>query len=283
MSLHKRLFDEQLHGDGEMLPTDYCRWCFDLFSGSEPSGSATTTVSNRPIPAVEDALGRLLPQAEALAGIPVNAPDFDTVVPFSFQTEDALQLQEQRALGGSPLEQGAQDIIGQTLRGDFLQRENPGFQALAQRLTGDIGSNINALFSESGRLGSQGNAQALGRGVGDALAPLAFQDFQRERQNQLAAAEFAPQLAQIDFQNIAALRDVGIQREGQLGAEVQDELNRFNFAEQEPRQRIAEVLALIGGGQFGNQSQQTRPTFSSGSGAINNIAGLASIAKSLFG
>lgn len=284
MSLHKRLFDERIHGEGEVLAEDYCRWCFDLFGGSSPSGTAQTTISDRPLPVIEDALGRLIPQAEQLADTPVEAPDFNTVVPFSFQTEDALQLQEQRALGGSDLERAAQDAILQTARGDFLQRENPAFQAFAERITGDIGSQINSQFSAAGRLGSPGQAESLGRGIGDALAPLAFQDFRAERQNQLSAAELAPGLAALDFANIAALQDVGRQREAQLGSEIQDKLNRFNFAQNEPRQRIAEVLALIGGGKFGSNRTQTQPIFSNPTATgIGNLAGLASIAGSLFG
>lgn len=266
----------------DLSPYEVRHGCFDLGGGQ--SGSTQTTVSNRPIPAVEDALGRLLPQAEALANTPVEQPGFDTVVPFSEQTENSLQLQEARALGGSPLEQGAQNVIQQTLNGDFLQRENPGFQQFADRITGDIGANINSQFAGAGRLGSQANSQALGRGIGDALAPLQFQQFQAERQNQLGAAQFAPQLAQIDFNNINQLGQVGAAREGQLGSQLQDQLNRFNFAQQEPRSRIAEVLALIGGGQFGQNQTQTSPIFSnplaSGLGAASSAA---SIASSLFG
>jgi len=256
--------------------------CFDFGGGQ--SGTSDTIISNRPIPAVENALGALLPQAQNLAGVPVQQPGFDTVVPFSSQTENALQLQEARAVGGSPLEQQSQNVIQQTLNGDFLQRQNPGFDQFAQTLTGDIGAQINSQFARSGRLGSQANAGALGRGIGDALAPLAFQDFQRERQNQLAATEIGPQLAGLDFQNINQLRDVGASREQQLGSQLQDQINRFNFQQLEPRRRIAEVLALIGGGQFGTQSTQSQPIFSnplvSGLGAVTSLAGIAS---SLFG
>jgi len=258
--------------------------CHDVFGGGKQSGTTQTTIAKNSIPGVENALGRLVPQVEALGNTPVEQPGFDTVVPFSGQTEDALQLQEARALGGSPLTGQANDLISQILGGDFLQRENPGFDQFAQTLTGDIGSQINAQFGEAGRLGSQANAQALGRGVGDALAPLRFQDFQRERQNQLSAAEFAPQLANVDFQNLAALRDVGQAREGQLGATIQDQLNRFNFSQQEPRSRIAEVLALLGGGQFGSGQTQTQPTFSnSGASTLGGLASIASIGGSLFG
>jgi len=258
--------------------------CHDIFGGGKESGSTQTTISKNSVPGVEDALGRLIPRIEELGNTPVEQPGFDTVVPFSGQTEDALQLQEARALGGSPLTDQAQQVIQQTLNGDFLQRENPGFDQFAQTLTGDIGSQIQAQFGAAGRLGSQGNSQALGRGIGDALAPLRFQDFQRERQNQLSAAEFAPQLANVDYQNISALRDVGQTREGQLGATIQDQLNRFNFAQQEPRRRLAEVLALLGGGQFGTGQTQTTPTFSnSRSSTLGGLASIASIGGSLFG
>ncbi len=278
MSIHKLLMKEQMGMGGAVPAEDYFRWCFDFGNDSRPSGQAQTTISNRPIPVVENALGSIIPKAEELLDIPVQQADFDTVVPFSTQTEAALQLGEARALNGSALDDQAIDTILSTARGDFVGADNPAFNAFADRLTGDIGSRINAQFAGAGRTGSPANNEALGRGIGDALAPVAFQNFQTERQNQLEAARFLPELAQIDFTNIDRLGQVGAAREGQEGARIQDQINRFNFEQLEPRQRIAEVLALVGGGQFGSVQTQNQPVFSnSGAQALGGLASLASI------
>lgn len=282
--IHRLLFQEHLGREGPAPAESYFRWCYDFGSDSQPSGQTTTIQSQRPIPVIEDALGNVIPRAQELLDIPVQQPGFDTVVPFSGQTENALQLQEARALAGSPLEQTAQDVILQTARGDFLNRDNPFFAEFADSIAGDIGATINSRFAQSNRLGSQANAEALSRGISNALVPIGFQNFAQERENQLNAAQLAPQLAGIDFQNISQLRDVGLSREQQQGAQLQDQINRFNFSQLEPRQRIAEVLALIQGGNIGGQTTTQQPIFSQsrGSQALGAGLGLASIGNTLF-
>lgn len=253
-------------------------------TSSSQTGTRINTVSQTPFAPQATALERLFPAATELLDTPRLFPDFDTVVPLSQQTETGLQLGEARAIGGSPLNQAAQDTILSTARGDFLGRENPNFGAFADRITGDIGSRINAQFGAAGRLGSQANAEALSRGIGDVLAPLAFQDFQRERQNQLAASQFAPQLANQDFVDIERLLDVGRVREGQAAASLEDAIRRFNFQQDEPRQRIADVFSLVAGGNFGGTTEQAEPIFeNTGANVLGGITSGVSALGTLFG
>lgn len=285
MSLHRQIFREHLGETFDVAAEDQFRWCFDLFGGgSEPAGQATTTISNRPFPAQENALSELFPEITAMKDIPVEYPDFPTVVPFSGQTEQALQGIEQRAIGGSDLNRGAQDAVGATLRGDYLNAGNPHFGAFADRVTGDIGSRINAQFAKANRLGSPANAEAMTRGIGDVLAPIAYQNYANERTKQMQAAEYAPQLAQTDYADLGRLLNVGGAREQQFGADLQDQISRFNFEQQEPRRRLAEAMALIGGGQYGGTQTTNAPIYqNSTANTLGGLASLASIGGSLFG
>jgi len=262
---------------------EHARGCFDL-GGQEQTGVARTTVSSNPFPEQKEAFVTGFERAEDLFQTPVEFFPGSTVVPFSPQQEQAFNLIEQRAFGGSPLTQAGQQNLLQTIQGDFLNLENPAFQALSDRLSGDISSRVNAQFTGSGRRGSSANQEALTRGIGDALAPIAFQQFAQERGNQLAAAQAAPAFAQQDFFDLNQLLGVGQARQGQAGAELQDLVNRFNFGQQEPRQRLAEFFSLIGGGTIPGQgtTTTTQPVFetSSEQNAFSNALGLASVVGS---
>lgn len=250
----------------------------------QQTGTVQTRVTENPFPAQAEAFGRIFDRAEEQFGVPRAFFPGSSVVPFAPQTEQALRLQEQRALQGSPLNQAAQNTILSTARGDFLNRENPAFQALADRLSGDISSRVNASFSGGGRFGSLANREATARGIGDALAPIAFQNFSQERQNQLAASQFAPQLAQNDFADIAQLASVGGSREAQANAMLQDQINRFNFQQEEPRRRLAELAALIGGGSLGTQQTTTQPVFTNPTAnTLGTAASIAGIGTTLLG
>ena len=257
----------------------------DFFGGgSEPSGTTVVNTITDPPAFQQPFLQRGFEGAETLFDTPRRFFPNSTVIPFSNQTQAGLGAQEARAVGGSPLNVAAGNQIQRTLQGDFLNAENPAFQALSDRVSRDVGSRVNSQFSGGGRYGSGLHAEALTRGLGDVLAPLQFQNYSQERANQLAAAQFAPQLAQEDFRDISALRDVGVAREGQAGAELQDQIDRFNFGETEPRSRVSEFLAQVGGGQFGNQQTTTSPIFSNpAASGISTLTGLAGLGGTLFG
>lgn len=254
-------------------PFDLRMGCFDT-GGSEQTGTVETRVSSQPFPAQKQAFERGFERAEDQFGTPIEFFPGSTVVPFAPQQEEALGLAEDLFRQGNPLLGAAEDTILQTARGDFLNRENPAFQALSDRITGDITNRVNSQFTGSGRRGSSANQETLTRGIGDALAPLAFQNFAQERANQLNAAQIAPGLSAQRFADIDRLSGIGAARQGQAGAELQDLINRFNFQQQEPRNRLQEFLRLIGGGSAGTTSTSSRPVFENR--AATNL-GLASL------
>ena len=124
--------------------------------------------------------------------------------------------------------------------------------------------------------------------MGDALANLGTQiygqNYQQERGRQMQAAQLAPGLAGLDFNNIAALSQVGQTRENQAGQELQDQINRFNFQQQEPNQRLRDYMATVAGGSFGSQGSTTQPLYSNQAGNILGLGlGAAGLANTLFG
>ncbi|CAN0493174.1 unnamed protein product, partial [Phaeothamnion confervicola] len=89
-------------------------------SGSGGSTVQTTTTNNTPWNSSQ--LSDVFGQAKTQYGTGQGYQYFpnDTTVPFSNQTEQALQNTEARAGQASPIISGAQSNLGQTLNGDFL-------------------------------------------------------------------------------------------------------------------------------------------------------------------
>ena len=181
-----------------------------------------------------------------------------TVVGMAPETQQALSMTRDRALGGSPLTQGAQGYTQNVLGGQFLgqnpflqQALNPAFDAITDR--------VNSQFARSGRYGSGAHADVLSQNLADTGGQLAYQNYQQERGRQDAASRIAPQMANLDYDNFARLQGVGAAREAQSGAELQDQVARYQFEQTRPQQNLADYLTAVRGGTFGQT--QTQPVF----------------------
>jgi hypothetical protein len=108
-------------------------------------------------------------------------------------------------------------------------------------------------------------------------ASTANQDFARRMQG----AQLAPQFADLDYQGAERLAAVGSAREQQAQAELQDQVNRFNFDQNIDAQKLNNFMALIGGGTVGSQSIQPvfRNPLASGLGGALGGAQLGSYFK----
>jgi len=218
-----------------------------MSKGSTPTQQATTVTaepSEFVKPYYEEALG----QAQQLyqSDVPQYFPQA-TYVPFSGQTEAALQLQEQRALAGNPLLGSTQQEIQNILSGQYLDpTTNPYLQQTFQRAAGDVQSQLGSMFAKGGRYGSAALAETAGRRMGDLASQIYGGAYQQERQRQLQAAQLAPALAQQDYADIAQLAQVGQAREALSEAQLADAMQRFQFEQQKPYTKLREYLASIG-------------------------------------
>ena len=180
-----------------------------------------------------------------------------TVTPLAAETEQALALQAQRALGGSPLLSAAEDETAKTLSGSYLSAGNPYFSGVVQSIDDALRPQIDARFIGSGRYGSPVHAETAARALAGAVAPFAFRNYADERGNMQRAATAAPGLSQAGYADIAALGDVGARREAQTQAELTDEVNRWNFDQNRDAARLAQYLQMIQG-NFGGTTATTQ-------------------------
>jgi len=165
-----------------------------------------------------------------------------TFAGFAPEQEQALNLQTQRALSGSPVTQAAQGNLASTLRGDFLAG-GPGFDAAFQAASNRIIPQVSSAFGRAGRTGSGLARTAMTSALGDAFAGL----FGQERGRQLQAASLAPTLASQDFLNINALADVGRQRQAMEQQSINEAMARHDFPFQQLMRETGLITSLIPG------------------------------------
>lgn len=252
------------------------------FGGSSPSGTQVIQQNNAPWSGQQPYLSTGFDRARQLLDQPQQYFPNSTVVPFSNETEQALTALTNRAQG-SPLESAAQGNIQQTLNGDFLN-SNPYLDATYDQAAGKVRSSLDSQFNSAGRLNSGQHFNAMGDALGNLGTQIYGQNYQNERGRQVQAAQLAPGLAGLDFNNIAALSQVGQTREQQAGSQLQDQINRFNFEQQEPNQRLRDYMATVAGGSFGSQGTTTSPIYSNPAGNILGLGlGAAGLGNMLFG
>ncbi len=164
-----------------------------------------------------------------------------TVVGFSPETQMALSGMRSAATAGSPMIPAVQQAVQQNLTGT-----NPLFQ---QALQPTIQAAMQPAMS-AGRYGS-GYAQ---RAVAEAVAPLVYQA-------QQAAIQQAPAAREFGFADLQTLAQVGAAREAQEQAELAADIERFQFHEARPAQKLADYLTMVQGGSGALGGRTITPQF----------------------
>lgn len=201
-----------------------------------------------------------------------DSPQFfpgQTYVSPSDATNQALQMAQQRATAGSPLVQAAQQQQLETIQGrgvnPFLQGAlsaayQPTVEAAQEATRG-----LQSQASSAGRYGSaamgqvaERQAAGLGRGLGNSLSNLAYQSSEAEAGRQAAAATNAPQMAQSDYFDIQALLKAGQGGEQYQQAALQDAMNRFNYEQNLPGQKLQQFTNLFSQAPAGTTSTTTQ-------------------------
>lgn len=219
-----------------------------------------------------------------------------TYVAPSMQTQAGLQAQQNRALGGNPLLPAAQGQQQDVIEGKYLQN-NPYFnQAMqgasqgAQQNYFDAIRQAQSTASQAGRYGSGASADIQNRAattmantLANKYGELAYQNYANERGAQNAAAQSAPQLAAADYTDINQLKDVGQQMEGYQESALQSDIDRYNYAQNLPQNKLNQFLSQVYGAPMGTTS-----TTSQSSGgkivctAMNHVYGFGSFRNKIW-
>jgi hypothetical protein len=255
---------------------------------------ATTTTSQID-PTIQPYLGYGLQQAQRL--YQSGGPQYyggPTFVSPTTTTQTGLQALEARASLGNPLLQSAQNQLQNTVSGGFLGG-NPffqgAFQPAAQAAETQFKTTLGDIASKSslaGRYGSgaMGSLQdratgAFGQQLANTAGQLAYQNYADERARQQAATMAAPQMASADYQDIQNMLQAGQIREGYQGQQMQSDMAKFNFLQNQPQQNLQNYLSLVYGNPLGRVASSTT-SGAADTSTLQNALGLAAVGGGLY-
>jgi hypothetical protein len=276
--------------------------------GALPAALGTSSGESKIDPALRPYLEMGLQRANQLffGAQPSLFPGQMYVSP-SEQTLQALSQQEALATGAQPTLEAAQQAyqaslgqIGQTAAGGFLQGSpyrDAMVQAATRPITQQFGEQVlpgvASLYSKAGRYGSGameraigGATEAYGRALGDVSSNIVGQDYARERglqqqaqMGQAALAQAAPSFFQMGFLPSQALATVGAAREGIAAQPLQEQIQRYQYAQQLPYQQLQGFLSSVygtpmGSSQFGQVPQAQTNRTAQNLGIASTIGGL---------
>jgi hypothetical protein len=198
-------------------------------------------------------------------GLEIDYPSFPTVAPVAPETEQAWGGIYQRATQGNPLLGQSQGYVSDVLSGKYLNADAPGFSEVLAK-TRDM---VNANKSLTGRYGSEAHDAAVARELGG----LQYQNYARERGIQDQAAALAPSLAREDYYDLDRLGQVGTQRQGQMQAQIDDEVERQQWEQQKAANAIALYQQLLAGNMGGTTTAKV-PMQGGGTNPLLSVLGI---------
>ena len=195
-----------------------------------------------------------------------NMPDApSTLAPDqSAYSKQAIEMAAQRAMGGSPLTRAAQDEQLATIQGRGVNPFLSGALDQVNRLSGEQYTrniqNLQSQASSAGRYGSSAMGQQAGtaqdifaRASAEQGGQLAYQSAEAERNRQINASQFAPQMAASDYADIQRLLQAG---QGQEAYQQQDILGKL-AAQDIPMQRLQQAANVFYGAPMETTTTQT--------------------------
>ena len=269
---------------------------FTFYKGGGGGGGSSET-KNQLDPTIRPFVEYGLNEAKGL--YQTDTPQYyggQTYINPSAQTQAALQSAQNRALAGNPLLPAAQQQQQDVISGAYLQN-NPYFdQALAGAAQGATQTYNDAIrqaqggASMAGRYGSGVSADIQNRAantlsntLANKYGELAYQNYGAERARQEAAAMGAPALANADYADIQQLLNVGKTTEDYQKTALQADIDRFNFEQNKPYQKLSAYLGAAYGAPTGSVSTTTQ----SGGGkivctAMNQAYGFGSFRQAIW-
>ena len=202
-----------------------------------------------------------------------------TYVDFSPQTTTALNAAETRAKAGSPLMAQAQSELLKQAKGDYLSpTSNPFLKDLYNQMAGDVTAGVQSQFTKAGRLGSGANQDVLADSLGDLATKVYAPNYQAERANMQNVLFQAPGIAESDYNDISKLRAIGAEREGLQQNVLADAMNRYQYQQMLPHEKLRNYQAATGG-SYGQTATKIQPlTRNVGAGLLGGALGGAELA-----
>lgn len=271
--------------------------------GSSPAGQTTTIQKSDPWVGQQPFLiggpgpvvgpnGKVVDTGPTVPGVLTSAANLyqnytpqyfpsSTVAPFNPTQLAGLNLETNLGLAGTPAVNASEGFLGSLESGNFLSAGNPYFQTMANNVAAQITPQLEAGFNAGNRMNSPGAAYAVSKGLSDAIGGLAYQNYSDTLGNMIKGTFTAPSVQDATYRNVAAVQDAGNQQQAQAQAQLNDAINRFNFEQQLPYNKLGIYDQMVSG-NFGGTSTLTQPYFQNqGANVLSGALGGATLGSSL--
>lgn len=205
-----------------------------------------------------------------------GTPDYypgNAVAPMSSYSRQGLDALAQRGAYGSDLSRSAQDELTNTISGNYLNSNpylqgaiNTAIQPITNAFSSQVMPGIDSNFSDAGRYGSGLQGQAyndanaqLGQQIGNVSTQMAYQNYGDERQRQMQAMLFAPEMAAQDYKDILALQDAGKGYDQYNQGLIDADMAKYDYNQNADYNWLSNYIGLLGGFP-GNSSTSTAKT-----------------------
>ena len=232
------------------------------FGGGGSSGNQTQTQTAQPYAPAQPALNQIISEAGQLYNQGVGAAGY--VAPTT-QTTQGIAAQEVMA-------NAANQQLADTLSGNYL---NPFLSPLIQKTAGDVYSIVASQFTGAGRTPTSPLAQSqVTQQVAQAALPLAFQQYNLERANQLGIAQRAPGLTAVGAQleNIQRQQNLApFAALQQYGSIVSPIASGFPVQSGQVQSRANPLTTAAGGALIGSAIPGVGPLIGGGIGFLGGL------------
>lgn len=201
-----------------------------------------------------------------------------TVAGFSPEQNQAFGLGTQRALNGNAGVHQSEAMNNDFMSGKYLNSD-PYKDQVFQNVQQKVMPSVNSQFMGSGRYGSDLHADTATRALTEAYSPYASQQYQQGLDRMQQAGQNAFNYAANDYTDLAALESIGQQKQGLGQQELNDAVNRWNYYQQLPYNKLGQFLNNIGGNYGGTVVGKT-PTPGLGQQLLGGGIGLLGSALS---
>jgi hypothetical protein len=272
--------------------------------GKGGSGGGTTKQVSEPWAEQKGYLKDIFSEAQNLYNTGQMAPDYysgQTVAPQGEWTQQALQMQADRAMNGDAGVVQAQDAMNNITSGNALAgnaglsaleqmttAQNPYMAALYEDAAGQAGAQIDSGFSGAGRYGSGAHENAKADAMTDLASQMYSHAYDQQMQaaqqagqlynsaigQQVVAGQTAQQLANQAYTDAAALSEAGGVLDDYQQQLINADIDRYNYDAQQALTALSNYNQLIQGSYGGT----TTSTGQQGGGSKlgNALGGAAS-------
>lgn len=166
------------------------------------------------------------------------------------------------ATGGTGVTGTALGYANDVLSGKYLNQGNPSFGLMAGRVRDQVQPQLTSQWSMAGRgTGNQEAPEAISRGLGDAIGGLAYQDYNNRMGDMTTMAGMAPGLDAARYADAEKLYGVGQLEQDMNQQNIQDQIYRSIYAQNQPSAALDQQLARLRGvGSMGQEGSSTSTT-----------------------